>query len=284
MTLAFERPIDVSNHPVLADHVLEGRAVVPVALHLEWLAHAAVHRHPGLQFCGCDQLRIYHGLMLEASESAVLQVWCGPSHRQDGCYWQTVEVRSRGAAGREWLHARASVLVAEQWLAPPPTEPIPEGGQPWPWSMEHLYEHLLFHGPQWRGVQHIRKLDDDLWLAVVRAAPAPAQWLTSPLRSAWLADPLVLDGALQLLIVAAYEHYQLRCLPVALGRYRQYRRHFPATETTVLLRLRCREHALVQADIEFRDDQGLIAQIQDCEAVLQEHLARAFQNNRLRIP
>jgi acyl transferase domain-containing protein/NAD(P)-dependent dehydrogenase (short-subunit alcohol dehydrogenase family)/acyl carrier protein len=282
MTLAFERPLDVSNHPVLADHVLEGRAVVPVALHLEWLAHAAVHRHPGLQFCGCDQLRIYHGLMLEASESAVLQVWCGPSSRQDGGYWQTVEVRSRGAAGREWLHARACVLVAEQWPAPPPTEPIPEGGQPWPWSMEDTYEHLLFHGPQWRGVRHIQKLEDDLWLARVRTAPPPAQWLTSPLRSAWLADPLVLDGALQLLIVAAYEHYQLRCLPVALGRYRQYRRHFPATETTVLLRLRCREHALVQADIEFRDDHGLIAQIQDCEAVLQEQLARAFRNNRLR--
>ena len=282
MTLAFERQIDVGNLPVLADHVLEGRAVVPVALHLEWLAHAALHRHPGLQFCGCDQLRIYHGLMLETTETAALQVWCGPSHRQDGCYWQTVEVRSRGVAGREWLHARACVLVAEQCPNPPPIEPLPQVGQPWPWSMEQTYEHLLFHGPQWRGVQQIQKLEDDLWLAVVRAAPPPAQWFASPLRSAWLADPLVLDGALQLLIVAAYQHYQLRCLPVALGRYRQYRRHFPPTETTVLLRLRCREHALIQTDIEFRDDRGLIAQIQDCEAVLQEQLARAFRNNRLR--
>jgi acyl transferase domain-containing protein/NAD(P)-dependent dehydrogenase (short-subunit alcohol dehydrogenase family)/acyl carrier protein len=282
MTLAFERRLDVRSHPVLADHVLEGRAVVPVALHLEWLAHAAVHRHPGLQFCGCDQLRIYHGLKLDAANGSTLQVWCGPARRQDGYYWQTVEVRSRTGEGREWLHARACVLVAEQWPAPPPTEPLPSSGQPWPWSMEHTYERLLFHGPRWRGLQQIRKLEDDLWLATVRPAPAPAQWLEAPLRSAWLADPLVLDGALQLLIVAAYQRYQLLCLPVALGRYRQYRRHFPITESIVLLRLRCRERDLLQADIEFRDDHGLIAQIQDCEAVLQEQLVRAFRNNRLK--
>ena len=282
MTLAFERRLDVASHPVLADHVLEGRAVVPVALHLEWLAHAAVHRHPGLQFCGCDQLRIYHGLKLDAVTSVTLQVWCGPARRQDGCYWQIVEVRSRTAEGREWLHARAWVSVAEHWPDPPPTEPLPSGGPPWPWSMEHTYEHLLFHGPRWRGLQQIQMLTDDLWLATARAAPHPAQWLAAPLRSTWLTDPLVLDSSLQLLIIAARQRYQLPCLPVALGRYRQYRRHFPPNETTVLLRLRCRERDLVQADIEFRDDQGLVAQIQDCTAVLQEQLARAFRNNRLK--
>ena len=39
--LAFERELDLNRYPVLRAHVLDGRAVLPMALTVEWLAHAA---------------------------------------------------------------------------------------------------------------------------------------------------------------------------------------------------------------------------------------------------
>ena len=48
LSVAFELAVDLAGHPVLRSHVLDGRAVVPMALHMEWLAHAALHGNPGL--------------------------------------------------------------------------------------------------------------------------------------------------------------------------------------------------------------------------------------------
>ena len=56
LPVAFERALSLDNHPVLAAHVIDGRAVLPMALTVEWLAHAALHGNPGLAFHGLDNL------------------------------------------------------------------------------------------------------------------------------------------------------------------------------------------------------------------------------------
>jgi NAD(P)-dependent dehydrogenase (short-subunit alcohol dehydrogenase family) len=281
-TLAFERPLSLTTHPVLADHVLDGRAVVPLALHLEWLAHAAVHRHPGLLFQGCDDLRLFRGLRLEKEETTTLQAWCGLVRREGNGYWTVVELRTRQSHGRQQLHCRANILVTSQLELPPPIEPLPSS-RPDQWLAAHeYYRSLLFHGSHWHGLQQVQALRDDLWLATARPAPPPAQWCQDPLRSQWLTDPLVLDCAWQLLIIAVHHHCRQNCLPMSLGRYRQYRRHYPVSgETLILLRLRSCEPQRVRADVDFRDERGLIAQVQDCEAVLLPELESAFRRNRL---
>ena len=65
LPLAFERTLDVDDYPVLTSHVIDGRPVLPVALMVEWLAHAAMVQNPGLVFHGCDDLRVLHGVTLE---------------------------------------------------------------------------------------------------------------------------------------------------------------------------------------------------------------------------
>src|SRR5262249_22529924 len=56
--LAFERELTLDNCPVLRAHVIDGRAVLPMALSAEWLAHGALHVNPGFVFQGFDDLRI----------------------------------------------------------------------------------------------------------------------------------------------------------------------------------------------------------------------------------
>src|SRR5262249_55816705 len=47
-----ERKIDLDALPVIRSHVIDGHAVLPLALILEWLAEGALHRHPGLALIG----------------------------------------------------------------------------------------------------------------------------------------------------------------------------------------------------------------------------------------
>ncbi len=50
--VAFRRAINLETLPILADHVIDGHAVLPMAMILEWAAEAALHRNPGLVVCG----------------------------------------------------------------------------------------------------------------------------------------------------------------------------------------------------------------------------------------
>ena len=95
MTVAFERAVDVSTHPVLKSHVLDGLAVLPVALHLEWLAHAALHGNPGFQFHGFNDLRVTSGLKIDGTARVAVRALAGKAVKQDKLLVVPVELRGQ---------------------------------------------------------------------------------------------------------------------------------------------------------------------------------------------
>ncbi|MBX9627655.1 MAG: SDR family NAD(P)-dependent oxidoreductase, partial [Gemmataceae bacterium] len=118
LALAFERTVDADSHPVLGSHVIDGRAVLPVALHLEFLAHAALHGHPGLHFHGVNDLRITKGIALGPGESAAVRGFAGKPTKQGGRLVVPVELRAQRPGGRDAVRSRAEVVLAAE--LPPP--------------------------------------------------------------------------------------------------------------------------------------------------------------------
>jgi acyl transferase domain-containing protein/NADP-dependent 3-hydroxy acid dehydrogenase YdfG len=117
LSVAFERPLTVAEFPVVGDHVLDGRPVVPAALILEWLCHAALHHNPGRRFYGCDGFRIQHGVILDGP-APVVRAGAAKAAQRDGMLVAKVELRGRHA-GREVVHARAEVILGDDLPAPP---------------------------------------------------------------------------------------------------------------------------------------------------------------------
>src|SRR5262249_12856381 len=66
----FRRVVSLESLPILQDHVLDGHAVLPMAMILEWAAEAALHRNPGLVLCGLDNLRLFKGVVLTGRDPA----------------------------------------------------------------------------------------------------------------------------------------------------------------------------------------------------------------------
>jgi hypothetical protein len=281
LPLAFERVLGLAEHPVLADHVLDGRPVLPLALVLEWLAHGALHHNPGLAFHGCNDLRVLHGVILDGGPPPTVRVGAGKVTRQDGLFVTPVELRSARPGGREVLHARAEVLLATSLPPVPPPNPLPEL-RPYPRGPAEIYQDVLFHGPELRAIEQVEGASEQGIVATVRTAPPPASWVRQPLRQRWVTDPLVLDAAFQLLIVWAQQRHGAVGLPCHVARYRQFRRSFPAGPVRVAARV-TRDSALhALADIDLLDGAGtVIGRLEGCECAIDPGLERAFRRRAL---
>jgi NAD(P)-dependent dehydrogenase (short-subunit alcohol dehydrogenase family)/acyl carrier protein len=281
LSIAFERVLDLAGHPFLESHVLDGRPVLPLALTLEWLGHAAMVQNPGLHFHGVDDLRVLHGVILEGGEPLNLRVSAGKAVRRESLYVVPVELRSIRPDGREVPHVRCEVVLSG--ATPSVPEPRPEPVvRPYPHGPDEFYRKLLFHGPHLYALAGVPGLGEDGIVANLRAAPPPTAWIAQPLRNRWLSDPLAVDGAFQAIILWLQAVRGVPGLPVSVGSYRQYRRQWPAEGVRAVVRItRATElHAL--SDVDFLDADGrLVARLEGCENALEAGLTRAYRRNRL---
>jgi acyl transferase domain-containing protein/acyl carrier protein len=270
--MAFERQLTVDDHPVLADHVLDGKPVLPFALMLEWLAHAALVQNPGLTFHGAEELRVLKGVILDGSDIR-LRVAAGKASKRGGLFVVATEIRST-RQGKEILHARGEVLLTNTLPPPPDALHAP---------MVSKYVHapyegeLLFHGPLLHAIRRVEGMGPEGLVVTFAPAAPPAEWMRRPLRNSWITEPLAVDGVFQAMILWTRQEHGVASLPTFLKSYRQYSRRFPATGCRAIGRTHDN-----RADVDLIDETGaVVARIEGYEYVMDASLNRAFSRNRI---
>jgi hypothetical protein len=278
LSILFEREIDVNTHPILKSHVIDGKPVVPMALIAEWFGHGALHENPGLLLKGLEDMRILNGIRL-AGESKLIRILAGKARRKEGFYEVELELRNGVAEGKDVLHSRARAILAEDYDRPP-TYRLPEtlSCNHYPRSAAEIYEKILFHGSHLHGLRWVQCCTADGMVAEVAGAPDPAQWIASPLRNAWLCDPLVLDSAFQMASLWCFDQHGCVSLPIHAACYRQFRTAFPARGVKVAFEVREANRKKMRGDFTFLDPDGqVVAQLTGYEAVMDPMLNRAFK-------
>ena len=278
--VAFVREVSVEALPFLESHVFNGRAVLPAALMVEWLAQAALHGNPGMAFHGLDNFKVLMGVVLEARQSITVSLRTAAASRRKGLHVVPVRMTSRGDRGREVLHAQADVLLTTENLPAAPESAvvdIPGGGYADAYALG-----VLFHGAALHGIERVEGIAERGVAAILKAASAPIKWMTHPLRGTWIADPLALDSAFQMMILWSTAHRGAPSLPSALGSYRQFVSVFPKGGCRAVVAVALGISAIAVATIQFFDRQGnLLASAEGCEFVMDAALRDAFRLNRL---
>lgn len=279
---ALRLTFNVDDFPFISSHVIDNKAVLPMAMIVEWLAHAALHGNPGFRFHGFNDLRICKGVIIDRSSPCTLQLMAGKAKRQEAFYQVPVELVSPQPDGRTQLHARAEIVLANR---------LPEGlrtikelpNAPYSQSTAVYDQPYLFHGPDLHGIELVTSCSDKGISAMTKAAPQPANWIKSPLRSHWLTDPLVMDSAFQMMILWSFERFGAGSLPSFAARYRQFHETFPKEGAQVMIRVTAAQSHSAVADIEFveRTSGKLIARLEGYECVIDTSLAQAFKRNQL---
>ena len=277
-SVAFQREIHVTEYPVLNSHVLDGTPVVPLALMAEWFGHGALHENPGLVLHGFDDMRVLNGIKIQQAGQTI-RLLASKVRKNSGHYNVDVEIRSHGNNGHDIIHSKATAVLGDrQVTAPGFVAPPFMGSNGYSRSINTVYDDILFHGPDLRGIKKIHTLSPEGMIAEISPAPSPEKWIKNPLRNKWVGDPLVLDGAFQMASLWCYEEIGNVSLPVYSTAYRQYRKDYPKDQVTAILEITGHSAHKMTGDFTFLDkEQKIISRITGFEAVVDESLSRAFK-------
>ncbi len=277
----FDRELSVATDEFLRAHVIDGKAVVPAALIVEWLGHGALHGNPGLRFCGFDEFRVYRGVTLTANDTIRLRVCADRASKSGEQFVVQTELCSTDATGNRVLHARAKIGLSSQLEVTPQAAPA-RVLAPYNTGLDAAYDQLLFHGKALQGLTEIDGCDDSGIVAVCKPAPAPREWSRQPLRSRWITDPLALDCAFQAMILWSFDQHRVGSLPTEVSNYRQFKTTFPKDGVRIEVRVTEMEPGRAAADIDFLDVTGVvIAKMTGYHCVLDASLNDAFRRNTL---
>jgi NAD(P)-dependent dehydrogenase (short-subunit alcohol dehydrogenase family) len=250
--------ISPESHPILNDHRIGGRPVLPLAMMAEWFAEAAASYAPSMHFAGLQDLRVLAGVVFEG-ETLELEVVARPPHGERAGL--TLPLELVDARGRVRARAEA-VMRRELELAPAPVLPPmlvdEEVSLP---TVDEAYLEQLFHGTGLRAIADIHSISRKGMSLELNAAPHAGQWIVGALHS-WALDPLILDGCFQALILWCRAILGHPSLPGRVAAYWQYVTDFPPRVRAVV-EIRKVEGMNVTSDVELLDDGGeLVARLE----------------------
>ena len=165
---------------------------------------------------------ILKGIVINPEGSIAVQIMSGHSVMKGDEDRVYIEIRSGTT-----IHASAEVVLATSYpgVTGNHTESI-SGNYPFN-NKEYYTNAQLFHGPALQCIEFISACSDKGIVGQTKAAPSPSEWMTQPMRSSWLADPMILDASFQMMILWSFQRSNTASLPTRIGSYRQYQRHAP---------------------------------------------------------
>ena len=240
----------------LSAHVIDGHPVLPVALILEWMAEAALHRNPGLLVCGVDDFRLFKGVILGHQKPATVELRAGKPVRR-GC-----SIRGAGRALRHACQRQRGRSCAGR------DRPgrSPRGVQSAACASRSC---LRTRSCATRSIRPCSstarscKASSRSRAAAsagsqdgCRPRPATSDWIDRPLRSKWLIDPLAIDSAFQLVgLVDPGDRWVPIHFPPDLGSLRLFQRDFPEQGARVMVEIEQSSPARATAAIEILDEE-----------------------------
>ncbi len=279
LPISFERDLTLAGYPFLSSHVLNGRAVLPLAVSIEWLAHSALHANFGLVFIGFDDLRAAKAILVRGSTATTLKAHFGPLVKRETGFIVAAELR--GAGGE--LFVSADILLADKRSAAPAAT-LKVGGAAYSRSMDQAYREVLFHGADMQFLVSAPHCGAEGIVVESKTALPPEEWTPQPVRDRWLLDPAALDAAFQAMILWTHSVMGAPSLPSFVARYRQYTERFPKRGVRIVVKAVKRAEGLAGADIEFLDESGaLLAKLGGLECAVDGALSGAFRRNYFEI-
>jgi hypothetical protein len=262
------KTLSVQTHPILTAHVLAGRAVLPLAWMMDWLAEAA-RAGQSLDFQGFDDFRVHRRLALDPGQTLVVHLAAGPARPEGGGMVRPVRLEAERPDEPVIAEGRA-VLARDRDSGPPAVDP----GEltPYPHN-DRIYENgRLFHGP---ALQVIKRIDG--------LGPRGIAGRITAGDAAGPVDPFALDAVFQMIVLWCQENHGRPALPIRVARYRTTGASFPArTELRIQIRVTGADGPMIEADAEIIAPDGrAAARVEGAFLFESEGLVQEYLQNRL---
>lgn len=199
--------VSATRYPFLADHVVKGKMVVPIALVAEWFLQGATLARPAATVHRLRNLQVMTAVTLSGPSDRLL-LELTTRLRDDG--GATLRITD-AVTGKPRYTAEADFDAG----AAAPLE-VPEtsqaGWRDFSFTAADAYEGRLFHGPDLQVIRHLRGWSPDSASMMLENHP-----LTIAGAEPWRVGPALLDGALQAAVLWSMEAHGRRSLPLRIG-------------------------------------------------------------------
>lgn len=254
-----EVQVNARSHTFLNDHRIDGTAVVPVVMAVEWMLRGARACRPDLMPGALRNVRVLSGIRLDHFEEAgdVFVVNCRQT--SDGAGPEiAVELRRRSGA----LHYSGVAAMATRTPVAPPVPAAPRMER---WTQAEIYDgHVLFHRERFQAIRSLEGISDK---GIVGTLAGARELGWSP--DAWCTDPAVLDGGFQLAGLWTRHVLGGASLPMSFGELRTYRCGLAEGAVRCVVHARQVHDAHSVCDVSFADANGtLIAEMIGVQSVL----------------
>ena len=226
------------------------------------------------------QMTVRHRLDMDG-EDAVLARLYSRQPRQDGARLLVPMYLAAPNGSGEIVHAETGIVFASQLEEVSDSESLPDWPA-YPLDGSHYDSGRLFHGPALQAVKTVDGMSGASITGIVKTAPSPSEWIRQPWFGSWITDPMVLDGAFQLVILWCQAQHGIPALPVSIEKYRQFSSSIPGEHVRVVVRVTEPESPKIKADIDILNLEGkLLARMIGVVCFESESLVEAYRNNRL---
>jgi NAD(P)-dependent dehydrogenase (short-subunit alcohol dehydrogenase family) len=217
-----ERSIEgLADSPVLRDHQLGGRVLLPATVAIGWCVNVLERLHDGRTVVGCRDFEVSTGLFLDGTERQRFQVETSPQQAADGAHLVRAAVSRLHGADAAQPHFTGSFVLAADGEPPAPTiDPLLLAAGPGGADGGSLYEDgTLFHGPTLRGIARVLAAEPDRLAVECRL---PDHHLADGAYSGRLFTPVLGDLLLQAPLVWVRRFTGSPSLPVGIDRIELY--------------------------------------------------------------
>ncbi len=259
------RETDVHTDIYLADHKLDGKPVMPMAMVLELFAEVAAAMHPNKRVVEINNFKMLRGVTFGNGTPKLLRI-------QASGGTEIIDLKLETGDGKE-LHYTARAELGTESRSVSEFDQLelikPEC---LPFSVSEVYDNWLFHGPAFGGIQHVEAIGRNGIVALLKPSN-PADLFSYEPRDHWLIDPVVVDSGLQLVIVWLRHYFDETPLPARLGACRVFK---PMGGGPIRCEMSVDHHggATLRVDLKFFSGDRLCAWLEDMELTCSKALNR----------
>ncbi len=275
------RHLALEDNPFLGDHVVDGKAVLPMVAAMSWMSSTAEQLYPGYRYFGFDQYKVLKGIVFDETLAPeyVLQLK-ETSKNADEIILEAM-IRSE-QNGRPRFHYSAQLTLRRQ-IPPPPhhTPPTYPDADTTPIAGQTLYSNgTLFHRYSFQGVQEVTSISREGLTMRCALETIDRQYQGQFPVQAF--NYFMADIGLQSIGIYARHFFDAGSLPLRAMHGEHFKNVDFGETFYVTMRVISSTATDISAEIILYDEDGYVFMIvTDIAVTMSKNLNAMFLNNRL---
>ena len=280
-THRLHRKLTLRDNPFLADHVVNGQAVLPMVSAMSWMASACEQIYRGYRYFGFNNYRVLKGIVFDESLANDYVLELKEIAKSADEILIDALVRSESAEGKPRFHYSVQIVLRPEIPESPFYEPPFAFDSAEQIAGKTLYEDgTLFHGYSFQGVEQVLNITREG--LVMRCLLPQIDYDYQGQFPVQAFNYFMADIGLQSIGIWARRFYDAGSLPLRAARGEHFKNTVFGQTFYVTMEIASHSETNVTAKITLHDEQNHVYMIiYDLEVTMSKRLNDMFLKNRL---